>query len=1703
MAIATRSALAYLLAAVSIGAAASGGWWLHHRQTPLLPSGDAVLAHPNARFAVSSCHARLYEDKPALAVMFSAKIDADQALDKLIEVTDLSDARASAEKIKSTQAVQTANASTVLPKGDIVKGGWIVSDNPHVLLFPYVKAGRQYRITLSSGLASTFKQTLAQAHNCEVLSDEMAPSYFFASKGTVLPAGLNGGLPVVTVNVPEIDVEFLRVTPDKLPRFVEMTLGKKRSDDDGANDDSDSEGDYQHRGDRHQLKGLTSGWQLNQLHGIAQSVYTNRFITNEVPNSRKVSFLPVEKINELKEPGIYVAVMRRPGHFEYEYQVTYFYVSDIGLHARRQVKQTDVFTTALSSGKAQGGVDLEVLDGAGKVLVRGKTGSDGHGILPGLPDAARLLLARRGKETSIVALQEPGLDLAEFDIGGHLPRDVKLFAWSGRDLYRPGEKFTMSLMVRGADGAVLPPVPIKVELKKPGGDVVNTTLWQPDAKLPGYLQQSIDLPADAGTGKWSIEFRADPAARRADAIYNFQVEEFLPERMKITLTPDTAPLVNKNSFSVGVQGDYLYGAPAAGNRLLGSVAQEPVRVPLPREWPGFIFGDVDDSKAKARAELPEATLDEAGKATVEVPFSTEASSPLRIRASLSLLESGGRPVVRSTERLWWPAKAMIGVRPAFDMGVTREGSMTEFELIRVTPEGKFSGLNEAQFRLMREVREYYWRFDAGRGWHSGYTEREEIVQAGALALKARAKITVPVTWGTYRLEVKDPDTGLTLRYRFYAGWNAQSAESMGNRPDRVRLQLEDVPARPGAEVKLKIVPPHDGEALVLVEADKVLWSTRVSVSTNGTTVRIPIDKTWNRADMYISAVVFRPGSQGDRVTPARAVGMTWLPLQREARKLKVSVTAPAQIEPDKRMLAQVKVDGAAGKSAMVTLSLVDVGILNITSFKTPDPFDFFFGKHRFGAELSDIYGKLIERMDGTPGKIKWGGDAAERDTRSMPKRVKLVDIFSGPVQLNGKGEATVPLDIPDFNGTLRLMAVAATDDAYGNAERDVVVAAPIVAEIALPRFIGPGDTSTVALDVTNMMPGERNISVKLSADKLLTVTDGVRSVKLAPRQRSILRFNVAPTEPYGLSRISLDIASDGPKPVVIHREFALLIQPPVPREQDARRFRIEPGSSATVDAGMVTKFFRGSATLSVTLGSRPPLNVHSIVKGLLDYPYGCLEQTTSAAYPHVLIDETSAKAIGLEPRTREQRAKMIGDAIGHIAGMQGAAGGFRLWSGDHGAYEAWLTPYVTGFLIDAREAGFTVPEAMTKRAQDWMAAQLNSAANQFTPAPAAPKLDANGRRDWRDYESIRKNHQRFAELAHIGYLLAREQKASLASLRLLHDQYRDRARSPLPLVHLGLALALMGDNKRSEAAIAEAMIKPYGIRADWEWDWLGDYGTAVRDQAMSYALLLRHKINHPLREAMLVSLAGGLGKARGYYSTQERIALFMAARAAGGTVAEPWEAVLKTGGASTALGSKNTESRSIDPKLASKGITIENKGRNPLWVEAEASGFPLKLQAPSAEKILLERRWFTTAGKPWPGGSLKVGDMLLVRVQASAKQVIEDALVVDHIPAGLEIENLNLSQGPEAGEFAIDGVKLEDAMNDPRIKYQEYRDDRFVAAVKLDRTVVNLFYLLRVVTPGRFQVPGTYAEDMYRPDLRAYGPAPEAVTVVDPSSGPK
>lgn len=1709
-------------------------WWWGGRGAPV---GEATAGE---RFLAVDCQARYFENAPALALMFTAPVATRQNFKERLTVVDLgvadkparregenAESEATDGSGKKREAKTAANAPKPVGAGNAggtpVTTSWVVGDNPRILYLPLATPKHRYRITLNGELASAADEKLGQTLSCEVTTEAMPPAFYFASKGTVLPARQNGGLPIITVNVPEVDVQFLRVEPAQLPGFLARIAGarsKRTAESDG--DEGEGYDDYSRR----KPQGLLQSYELDQLRKTAKSVYLGRFLTDARSNRRNVTHLPVEEIAELREPGIYIAVMNQPGRFTSEFQTTYFYVSDIGIHARRFANSLEVFATSLKTGQAIAATEFQLLDDNGKPLGKTVADSEGRARFAEKTSLARVIIARRGAEYSLLSLVEPALDLSEFDTSGHLARPVKIFAYAGRDLYRPGERFNVSALVRDADGKPLPPMPVAAKLKRADGKVVQQFTLAPNREKPGYFQQAIQLPQDAQTGTWTLEFRGDPAAKPADHVMKLNVEEFLPERMKLDLKSAQAFLTAGTAWEVAMKGDYLYGAPAAGNRVVTTVSTERNRIPFPKEWPGFEYGDFDDDSLKRREDLGDKTLEDDGSQTLAIPVpkanASGAASPLVMRATVSLLESGGRPVVRSIERTLWPAERMIAVRPLWSGKFVREGTPAEFEVIRTDREGKFAPLPAAAkttLRLYREDREYYWVFDDERGWHSGYHEGNELVESREIELTKRVKVNVPVKWGRYRIEIADRETGLALRYRFYAGWGAQEAEQVGSRPDRVQLKLDKSTYKPGDSARLTITPPHDGEALILVEGNESLYQSRTTVSASGTTVTIPVGRDWNRHDLYISAVVFRAGVKRDKVTPARALGLIHLPIDREDRKLAVKLEHPAKIEPESVLKVKVKATGAASEAGVVTISAVDVGILNITRFATPDAFDFFLGKQRYQPDVLDMYGKFIETMDGHRGRLKFGGDANMRESKKSPQKVKLVDLFSGPVVLNAAGEAEVSINVPDFNGTLKLMATVATPTRFGKADAEVVSAASIVAELATPRFVSPGDRAAMALDVTNMTSETQTFKLNVTSRGPVRVSGVAESVSLKPTQKKTLRMTAEATDAAGEGIITVEVKSQNSK-LQLKRESVLAIVPLAAQERTRRFQRVAAGESLKLDAGAVDGYFAGSALTSVTLSTSPPINVNELVKGLFAYPYGCLEQTTSRAFPHVLLDEAAAQSFGLKVLPRAERERAIADAISRLSGMQRASGAFTLW-GD-GPDEPWLTAYVTDFLKTARDAGYAVPEAMVKRADEWMLKQLNQAATSFPARPTAPKKDgkpddaitrdAGWWGEYRNREASREGHRRLGALAYMGLVLAREEKAPLSALRLLHDEHRDRALSPLPLVHLGLAMKRMGDVKRAEAAFDAAFAVPYGMTG-YEWEWLGDYGTKLRDNAMAYALLEQHKIAHKRKDSLLAELIEQLPRTR-YASTQEQLSLLLAARTLSGSKTEEWRASITTDKAAKAetLEGRTTQMREFDVPALKRGVTLTNTGKDMLYISIESSGYPVKPQPPKDDIVQLKRTVYEPDGTPVGARALKVGEQLLVHLEVIANRRIEDGLVVDRVPAGLEIENLNLSQSARIAEFKTPkqgsenrpGVgtgrrtpkDIAEALSDNRVKHREFRDDRFVAAARLEGAL-DLYYLVRVVTPGQYVVPPSFAEDMYRPEVRALTAGGGSLTVVD------
>jgi uncharacterized protein YfaS (alpha-2-macroglobulin family) len=632
-----------------------------------------------------------------------------------------------------------------------------------------------------------------------------------------------------------------------------------------------------------------------------------------------------------------------------------------------------------------------------------------------------------------------------------------------------------------------------------------------------------------------------------------------------------------------------------------------------------------------------------------------------------------------------------------------------------------------------------------------------------------------------------------------------------------------------------------------------------------------------------------------------------------------------------------------------------------------------------------------------------------------------------------------------------------------------------------PRFLTVGDNAIIALDLHNLSGEVQKLKVRVVNVDGLKIQNAERELDLKDQQKQTLRFAVEAGSAFGLADVRVAVSSAAG--LKLERSFGLQVQAATPSQQIQRLLAIAPGESVELKEAELGGFIRSTVQAHLVIADKAPIDVRGAIQGLLTYPYGCAEQTTSTAYPHVFVDDEGAKLFGLKAYSREQRAAMLEKAIARLGAMQAPNGGFSLW-GNVSEYQYWLSAYVANFLLDAREQGFNVPEAMQKNAMDFLLKNLQEGAAGL-PAGKVVYRD-NG---WQDYRYAGAG--RFGVLAYGSYVLARESKAPLSTLRQMFE-LREQAHSGLALVHLGLALKLMGDESRAQAALAEGVKK--GRDSGYWW---GDYGSPLRDAALSYALLDRHKLKVEGKENLVAVAAAELGKNR-YTSTQEKLALFLlgrqfaAQREGDGT----WTAELAVKDRPESLSASGSLVRSLGAEMLQGGLRVKNTHKEKLYLQLSLSGNPARMPANRDDAIALSRDLFEADGKPMRPRVLRVGESVIVRINVNPRSWVNTGMVVDKIPAGLEIENLNIAQGEGIASLTIDNLNPAEAMRDPRIQHVEFRDDRFVVAARLQGKL-SLFYRARVVTPGKFVFPPVYAEDMYRPDIYGLATGEATLTVSD------
>ncbi|WP_238365671.1 alpha-2-macroglobulin family protein [Mesobacterium pallidum] len=1467
-----------------------------------------------------------------------------------------------------------------------------------------VTHGSRHAITFRAGLPAASGETLARDVTLTLYVRDRAPSVRFPGRAYVLPRSADAGLPVETVNLASIDLTLARISDRNILRAIQ-------------NDYFGRPLDY---------------WQLSQFRNIGEEVWTGSAPVDAPLNRDITTRLPLGEVVAALDPGIYALTARDPDGDEYDDPgaTQWFVLSDLGLTTLSGTDGLHVFVRSLASADPQGGVTVELVSRANRVLGTATTDAQGYARFdPGLARGTggaepALVTIKTDTDMAFLSLTDPAFDLSDRGVEGREPSPpIDVFLATDRGAYRAGEVIHATVLARDGVAAAIPGLPLTAILHRPDG-VEYSRITSTDGTAGGHV---FDLPvgSTAPRGTWRLDIHADTEAP-ALATTALLVEDFLPERIDFDLSLPDGPIRPTDSPPLSIEARYLFGAPAGNLPVEANVLLRPRRTL--DAFPGYQFGQYDaELSPRSRYFGENVRTDAQGMAqmAVEFPELEGVDRPLEARIRVTVQEGSGRPVERALTRTLAPGAPMIGIKPLFD-GVVGEGTEAAFDLAAISPALERTQM-PVKWTLNRVETRYQW-YQLYGSWNWEVTTTRSRVTGGEVMLgDAPVEVSGPVDWGRYELIVERVGGDyVASSVEFYAGWYAPADAS--STPDTLELSLDKPAYATGETAQLRIVPRYAGKALVTVMSNRLIHMEAIEVVEGENIVPLTVTDDWG-AGAYVTAQVIRPMDAPAGLNPARALGLSYAPVDPGAKALRVAFDAPETSDPRGPLTAAVTVDAAEGETAWVTVAAVDLGILNLTGFDSPDPQAHYFGQRRLGMEVRDLYGRLIDGMSGAMGEIRQGGDAESlMRMESPPPTEDLVALFSGPVRVEN-GRAEVTFDIPGFNGTVRLMAVAWSPTGVGQAEADVLVRDPVVVTASLPRFLAPGDTSRMLLEVTHAQGPTGRMGLDISSTGLDL---GARPSGLDLGDKQTARLEI-PLAAGAVGDYAIRVALTTPDGKQLVKQLTLGVRAGDPEIATTRRFRLSDGDTFTFDTAVFAGLRPGTGSAMLSAGPLARFDAPGLLSALDRYPYGCTEQVTSQALPMLYF---SSVAEALDLGHQGQIDLRIGQAIDRVLSRQAANGAFGLWRADSGDF--WLDAYVSDFLSRARAQGHEVPQMAFRNAMDNLRNRVNY----------APDFDYGGE-----------------DIAYALMVLAREGAAAMGDLRYYADVKGTSFATPLAAAQLGAALAAYGDQTRADAMFTRAAAMIAAENPDGGRAWRADYGTVLRDTAGVLSLAVEAGSNAVNRDLLAASLSTDRPM-----STQEQAWSLLAAHA---MVADPSMSGMRINGQPI----DGPLVRVIEDDVA-QPLAITNASGRDTDITLTTFGKPLGTVEKSGYGYAIERAYYTMDGQPVTD-PVQTGDRMVVVLTVRPSEAGGARLMVDDpLPAGLEIDNPSLLRSGDVRELAW--------LSPAEADHAEFRADRFLAAVDWrSADPFRLAYVVRAISPGAFHHPAASVEDMYRPQYRA------------------
>ncbi|MCM4171180.1 hypothetical protein DHD32_06795 [Arenibacter sp. TNZ] len=1567
------------------------------------------------------------------------------------------------------------NFSDPLKKGQNFKGLVVLEGdgNPKynvigntLKIYPSKEVNATLQLEVFEGIESTDGYKLKTKLTERVAFEQIRPEVRLLSNGTILPSSNNLKINFETVNLKSVNVTVLKIFQNNVLQFLQgNNLNGNYNLKTVARPIATKELD------------LETNLSSNSGKWSAHALDLKSLITPEVGAMYRVefSFKPSYSLYKCDDTNFKLETSTGDNfdqetensswdgvesyyedyYFNYDWNqrdnpchASYYYdkavgtnvlASDLGVTIKQGVnKSYFVAVNDIVSSNPLGGVKVNFYNYQQQPIGQVITAVDGTSIFDSDILAYFAIAESNGQKTYVKLNDGNALSVSKFNVDGvALQKGIKGFIFGERGVWRPGDKLFVSFLLN--DNANKLPIghPVKLELIDPYNKVVLREVKT--NTIGNFYSFVLRTDENAPTGNWLAKISVGGASFTK----TIKIETIKPNRLKIKTDFEDEVLSGGKPIKGTLQVAWLHGA-VAKNLKADVTAKFNIQTTTFKNFPAYIFDDPTRAFATEDQVVFNSTVNAEGKASFSLSPQINSQAPGMLKAAFitKVYENGGDFSTDVFTKQFSPFNTYVGLNvPKGDKtrGMLLTDEAHKFEVVTVDELGNAKAAKNLKITIYKVNWRWWWETSEDNLSNFTSSEYQEKVFEKNINTNSSGKASFNFElkypdWGRYLVRVEDPLGGHATGKTIYVDWPGWAGKSMKNDPSAATMLMFSTDKevyKVGEKAIVTFPGSQGGRALVTIEnGTEVLHSLWVESEKGETKFEIPITKLYT-PNVYINISLLQPHASTLNDSPIRMYGVVPILVEDPLTKLQPEISMPDVLRPEESIT--VKVKEKEGRSMTYSIAIVDEGLLDLTRFKTPNPWNSFYAREALGVKSWDVYDDVIGAYGGKINQVfAIGGDGELAGAKNKKaNRFEPMVVYLGPFSLKEGETQSHKIDIPKYIGSVRTMVIAGNSGqaAYGVAEKTTPVRKPLMVLASLPRKITPGETVTLPVTVFAMENKIKEVTLKIKPDPSFSIQgDAIQIVSFSQPDEKMAYFQLKVADYNGIGKVVVEASGNGEKASF---EVPIDVVNPNPLTTITEEVVLEANSERTME--LTTFGISGSNKAEVEFSTLPPMNFNGRLQYLIQYPHGCLEQTTSSAFPQLFV----ADIFDINSTRKKEIQQNMVSAIKRIGSYQMPSGGFSYWPGQNYA-DDWSSSYVGHFLLEAEKKGYVLPIGFKS---SWVSYQQNMA------------------RQWRSGPSFSDLTQ-----AYRLYTLALSGNADIASMNRLRETTN---LSNEGKYRLAATYALVGQESVAQQLIKSANLDFSGSKNDYF-----TYGSPERNRAMVLEtfVLLKDKIK---AQEMAKTLAQLLSNDQWMSTQSTAYCLLALAKFADMIGGKGIKASLTVNGESTTIETAKTlANMGVGIKTGTNSINIKNVGSNILYVSIIKSG----ILAVGEEKVVQRNLSANVVFKGRNGTKLDPSSIMQgtdfvaeVSLTNTKAELIKNVALSEIFPSGWEIVNTRFT---DFGDFAENEVTYTDLRDDRANFYFDLKKNE----TKIFRVLLNASYL------GRYYLPGIQAEAMYNND---------------------